>query len=107
MWIGLILGVVYACVGFRGQGQPPRLAFTCGPFKDGMLVVGNHHIHHWMVVLPCAALFAVFRLWDLFAFCSVMTAQGLTYSDRCDTSVPAEASEAMENADNTEPLPCV
>lgn len=93
MWIGFFLGILYACLVFRGQGEPPRLNVTCGPFKRGMLILCGLHIHHWILALPLALLFGLFRLWDPCAFCGIMCAQGLTYSDRCDLSVPDEPVE--------------
>ena len=81
MLIGLIVGLMYAAFGFRGKGNPPRLACTCGPFRNGMLYCGDVHVHHWMIYAPLSLVAVLCGYWDLAAFCTVMTLQGLSYSD--------------------------
>jgi len=81
MLVGMAAGIIYAIVGFRGQGNPPRLACTCGPFKEGMLYYRDTHIHHWMIYAPISLVALLLRVWDIAAFCTIMTMQGLSYSD--------------------------
>ena len=81
MLIGLIAGLLYAAIGFRGKGNPPRLACTWGPFRNGMLYCGDVHVHHWMIYAPLSLVAVLCRYWDIAAFCTVMTLQGLSYSD--------------------------
>lgn len=85
MWVGFLLGLVYCLLVFRGEGEPPRIKFTCGPFKEGMLYLCGHHIHHWIIFLPLSAIACLLQVWDLASFSLVMTLQGLTYPDRCVT----------------------
>lgn len=84
MWLGFIIGVLYSLVGFQGQGQPPRLHPTCGPFRRGHLHLCGYHIHHWVVALPSSVVCFALGSWDLAVFCLIMTAQGLSFSDRFD-----------------------
>ena len=97
MLFGFTIGTLYAVYGFNKQGESPNIDCTCGPFRKGTLYLCGHHIHHWMVAAPCgvaACSLAILFPWarvlgclDLATFCSVMTAHGLLYPDRCTTKV--------------------
>ena len=81
MWLGLTAGAVYALTGFRGQGIPPRLACTCGPFRKGALYCRGSRIYHWMFCAPLSVVAFLIGSWDFAAFCAVMTLHGISYSD--------------------------
>lgn len=81
MWLGFLVGVIYALTGFRGEGKPPRLACTCGPFRKGMLYYRGMHIHHWMFCAPLSVIAVLIGAWNFAAFCAVMTLHGISYSE--------------------------
>ena len=84
MWLGFIVGVFYALTGFRGEGKPPRLACTCGPFRKGMLFYRGVHIHHWMLCAPVSIVAVLVGAWNFASFCAVMTLHGISYTDAFD-----------------------
>lgn len=46
-----------------------------------MLYCGDVHVHHWMIYAPLSLVAVLCRYWDIAAFSTVMTLQGLSYSD--------------------------
>lgn len=80
MWLGFVAGVFYAATS-RYNGNPPRLACTFGPFREGVLHYKNKPIHHWMLAAPCSVLSLILGSYDFAAFCVVMTLHGLSFSD--------------------------
>lgn len=81
MLIGVLAGIFYAAFGFRGEGEPPVVALTFGPFTDGMLVVKGFHVHHWVVYATITPIAYSAGLCNVTAFCLVMLIRGLSYDD--------------------------
>ena len=84
--LGLVAGAAYACLGFSGRvGDAPALAVNVPPFvRDGMVFVGDTHVHHWVLYGVLAPLAAAAGFWNVAAFSAVMTAHGLSYGDAFD-----------------------
>jgi len=79
MWLGLIAGVFYAATsGFNGN--PPRLACTCGPFKEGRLFYKGTHLSHWILAAPCSVVSILLGSYDFATFCGVMVLHGVSYT---------------------------
>lgn len=79
MWLGLVAGIFYAATS-SFQGKPPRLACSCGPFKEGKLFYNGTHLSHWILAAPCSVVSILLGSYDFAAFCIVMTLHGLSYS---------------------------
>lgn len=79
MLLGLFAGIFYAATS-SFEGKPPRLACTCGPFKEGKLFYNGTHITHWILAAPCSVLSILLGSYNFAAFCIVMTLHGLSYS---------------------------
>jgi hypothetical protein len=81
MIYGILCGLTYAILGFSGIGKPPKICFTCGPFRDGMLWVNGYHVHHWVMCSVTGLLAIMLRWYDLAAFSAIMVAHGVSYAD--------------------------
>ena len=88
--LGITLGVLYIIFAFYGrkEGEPPRCNFTCGPFKEGMIIIHQYHIHHWMVFGALTILFGILCsvsadiFIGFYIFSAMLTLHGLmAYSD--------------------------
>ena len=109
MLFGLVLGCLYAKYGFGQEGERPKIDCSCGPFKNGRLILCENHIHHWMVAAPLGAVafnLAVFvpyagflGCWDLMTFCIIMTFHGLAFSDSCDMRVKTSDIESVRDSE--------
>lgn len=88
-FIGLILGLVYCITMFHGEGESPTVPVTCGPIRNGTVVLCGYHIHHWLIfsilAIACIPLLQVHEVFYSFlSFSIVLVIQGLTYKDRCN-----------------------
>ena len=82
MLVGFIAGILYSLIGFGNTGDEPTLNITLGPFRNGHLIIGGYHIHHWVIYLPLTVLGARWGYPNVSSFSFVMTVQGLSYADR-------------------------
>lgn len=87
--IGLILGLAYCITMFHGEGELPTVHVTCGPIRNGTVVLFGYHIHHWLIFsvlgIVCVPLLQIHDIFYLFlSFSIVLVIQGLTYKDRCN-----------------------
>ena len=102
MWLGLTAGAVYALTGFRGQGIPPRLACTCGPFRKGTLYCRGSRIYHWMFCAPLSIVAILIGAWNFASFCAVMTLHGISYSDAFQLRDTPSADTPHDTTDTTD-----
>ena len=85
MLIGIVVGLLYTIFGFSGDiGIPPTLSPTLGPLTNGMIIIKNYHIHHWVIYMVLLIPSFIFELHEVFWFSCVMTMHGLSYTDRFD-----------------------
>ena len=97
MWLGLILGLCYCVTVFRGEGLPARVPATCGPLKDGFLVIRGVKVHHWMFALPASILCILIDEFNLFAFTVFMTVHGLAYQGNPSAVTKPVTAIEMDN----------
>jgi hypothetical protein len=81
MLYGILSGLAYTKWGFSGMGMPPKIRFTCGPFRDGMLWLNGYHVHHWVMCSVTGLLAIMLRWYDSAAFSAIMVAHGVSYAD--------------------------
>ena len=80
--LGVFVGVMYVLIGFSGRAHdPPTLAITIGPFRQGCLYLGGYHVHHWCIYGLLSLLATTLHFYNLAAFSFIMTVHGLSYPD--------------------------
>lgn len=91
MWLGFCAGAFCALTA-SNDGQPPILACTFGPFKEGVLHYQGKPLHVWMLAAPCALLSLVIGSYDFAMFSAVMAIRGALQKEEPEEEEPTDCT---------------
>ena len=89
--LGTCLALIYCIIMFRPGCEKPTISYSklllTKPeikLRNSSLIVCGFHIHHWIMFSFGAVIMWLCKVKNmvLYGFAAIMTAQGLTYSDR-------------------------
>ena len=89
--LGACLALIYCIVMFSPGCDKPTISYSkvllAKPeikLRNSSLIVCGYHIHHWIMFSVATVMMWMCKVKNLvlYGFAAIMTAQGLTYSDR-------------------------
>ena len=89
--LGVCSAIIYCIMMFNPRNNIPTISYSKTlirhpeiQLKNSSLIICGRHIHHWIMFSIAAVCMWFCKVKNLFyyGFAAVMTAQGLSYSDR-------------------------
>jgi len=89
--LGVCSALIYCIMMFSPKSSVPTISYSKTLIeqpeillRNSSLIVCGYHIHHWIIFSAAAVCMWFCKIKNLFyyGFAAVMTAQGLSYSDR-------------------------